>query len=128
MLTLFWHPQWAAGEGEEEPELFPPVADFTATPLSGSNPLEATFTDASTNTPTSWLWDFGDSATSTLQNPTHTYTAAGSYTVTLTATNADGSDVEVKVNYINVVDPVTPSGNTDERRRRAVGLFKRGGR
>jgi PKD repeat protein len=65
-----------------------PVAGFSYT----ENFLEVTFTDTSTNTPTSWLWDFGDGNTSTLQNPVHTYAADGSYTVNLTATNADGSD------------------------------------
>jgi PKD repeat protein len=49
-----------------------------------------TFTDTSTGTPTSWAWDFGDGATSTDQNPTHKF-APGDYTVTLRATNANGS-------------------------------------
>lgn len=49
------------------------------------------FTDQSSNIPTSWNWAFGDGNTSTLQNPSHTYTAPGTYTVTLTATNAQGS-------------------------------------
>ena len=44
---------------------------------------------------TSWLWDFGDGQTSTLQNPSHVYATPGSYTVTLTVTNSDGvSDSE----------------------------------
>lgn len=68
------------------------VASFTADPSSGAAPLEVSFTDTSTGTPTSWLWDFGDGDFSTAQNPTHLYDAAGTYTVTLTATNADGSD------------------------------------
>lgn len=83
----------------------PPVAEFSGTPTSGEASLEVTFTDASTNTPTSWAWDFGDEATSTSQNPTHTYTTAGTYTVTLTATNAGGSDDEIKTNYITVSEP-----------------------
>ncbi|MGA2934840.1 MAG: DUF2341 domain-containing protein, partial [Methanomicrobiales archaeon] len=62
----------------------PPVAAFSASPISGKAPLTVTFTDQSTNTPTSWSWDFGDGATSNLQNPVHTYTAAGTYTVKLT--------------------------------------------
>jgi hypothetical protein len=60
------------------------------------------FTDTSTGSPTSWLWNFGDATTSTLQNPTKTYSTPGSYTVTLTATNAGGSDGETKTAYIVV--------------------------
>jgi serine protease len=78
----------------------PPVAAFSGTPTSGNIPLTVVFTDASTNNPTSWSWNFGDGGTSTLQNPSHQYTVAGTYTVTLTATNAYGSDDEVKTNYI----------------------------
>lgn len=58
------------------------------------------FTDTSTNTPTTWSWNFGDTTTSTLQNPTKTYSAPGTYTVTLTAGNAGGSDTETKTGYI----------------------------
>jgi hypothetical protein len=85
---------------------FAPVADFSGTPLSGAAPLTVQFTDASTNTPTSWSWDFGDGGTSTDQNPSHEYAAAGTYTVVLTATNAAGSDVETKVAYITVTAAV----------------------
>ena len=54
--------------------------------------LTVVFTDASTssNTIISWLWNFGDSQTSTLQNPTHTYSAAGTYNVCLTITDSHG--------------------------------------
>ena len=75
----------------------PPVADFVGTPTSGTAPLTVTFTDQSTNSPTAWSWNFGDGGTSTAQNPSHTYTAAGTYTVSLTATNAGGSDTETKI-------------------------------
>ena len=80
----------------------PPTANFTATPTSGLAPLPVQFNDTSTNNPTAWSWDFGDSATSLDQNPSHTYTADGTYTVTLTATNGVGSDPEVKTGYIVV--------------------------
>ncbi|MDH4334612.1 MAG: PKD domain-containing protein [Chloroflexota bacterium] len=82
-----------------------PVANFSATPTSGVAPLSVQFTDTSSGAPTSWSWTFGDGGTSTLQNPSHTYSAAGSYTVTLTATNGVGSDGETKVAYINVSAP-----------------------
>ena len=83
----------------------PPVslkADFTGMPRSGPAPLTVTFTDLSTGNPTQWVWNFGDDATSTEQNPDHTYTAPGTYTVTLTVTNAGGSDPETKPNFITV--------------------------
>jgi PKD repeat protein len=58
------------------------------------------FTDLSTNSPTSWAWDFGDGSTSTDQDPLHTFTTNGDYNVCLTATNLVASDTECKL--INV--------------------------
>jgi PKD repeat protein len=81
----------------------PPVAGFTGTLASGKSPLTVAFTDASSNTPTSWYWTFGDGYTSTLQNPSHTYSAKGTYTVSLRATNAGGSDTLTRNRYIKVV-------------------------
>ena len=78
----------------------PPAAAFSATPLSGPAPLTATFSDASSGSITSWAWTFGDSGTSTAQNPSHIYAAAGSYTVGLTVTGAGGSNTATKVSYI----------------------------
>ncbi len=85
----------------------PPVANFTADFTSGCGSLLVNFADTSTNTPTSWLWDFKNDglATSILQNPSYTYAVPGTYTVKLTATNIGGSDDEVKVNYITVNIP-----------------------
>ena len=79
-----------------------PVADFSASPTSGNAPLKVTFTDKSSNSPTSWKWSFGDGKTSTEQNPVYTYTKAGIYTVVLTASNAGGSNTVTKSKYINV--------------------------
>ncbi len=79
-----------------------PVADFSATPTTICAGEIITFTDLSANAPTSWSWNFGDSGTSTIQNPIHVYTNAGTYTVTLTATNANGSDLYTSTNYITV--------------------------
>jgi PKD repeat protein len=81
--------------------LLAPSADFSAdvtTTCSGT----VAFTDLSTNAPTAWLWNFGDGNTSTEQNPVHTYTANGTYTVQLTATNATGSGVETKTSFVTV--------------------------
>lgn len=82
-----------------------PVADFSGTPLTGAAPLTVTFTDLTTNAPTSWSWNFGDGGTSTLQNPSHAYTTAGSYAVTLTASNTCGPNTATKPNYITVTAP-----------------------
>jgi len=84
----------------------PPDANFSADPTSGPAPLDVAFTDLSTGDPTSWSWSFGDGGSSTDQNPQHTYNAAGTYTVSLTAANADGSDTENKPNYITVTEPL----------------------
>jgi PKD repeat protein len=54
--------------------------------------------------PTGWLWDFGDGGSSTEQNPAHTYTATGTYTVTLTVSNTVGADTVVMPSYVTVVD------------------------
>lgn len=81
-----------------------PVAEFDATPKSGCVPLNVAFTDLSTgDSLISWDWDFGDGGTSTEQHPTHTYTTAGSFTVSLTVTdNAGLSDTEIKTDFIEV--------------------------
>jgi PKD repeat protein len=86
-----------------------PVADFSGDPTSGVAPLTVTFTDLSTNTPTSWNWSFGDGNSSTHQNVSYSYTSAGIYTISLNATNAEGSNTTTKMNYINVtVSSLTP--------------------
>jgi PKD repeat protein len=79
-----------------------PGASFTAAPLTGPTPLLVQFTDTSANLPTSWSWCFGDGTSSPDQSPLHMYGSAGTYTVNLTATNAHGSDYELKVGYIVV--------------------------
>ena len=81
----------------------PPAAGFSASPTTVTAGQSVQFTDQSTNTPTSWSWNFGDGGTSSLQNPSHIYSAAGTYSVSLTGTNSFGSDAEVKSNYITVL-------------------------
>ncbi|AKB30971.1 cell surface protein [Methanosarcina siciliae HI350] len=101
------------------PEPVPPVADFSSSVDSGEAPLEITFTDKSTGSPTAWRWDLGDGNTSTEQNPVHTYTSAGNYTVTLTASNADGESskkgtITVLQSVEQVVADFTSSADSGE--------------
>ncbi|AKB53316.1 hypothetical protein A9239_01945 [Methanosarcina sp. A14] len=84
-----------------------PVAAFSAAPTTGKAPLKVKFTDTSTGSPTSWKWDFGDGSKSYLQNPTHKYSKAGTYTVNLTVKNAAGSNTVTKTDYIVVVSKPT---------------------
>jgi uncharacterized membrane protein len=85
-----------------------PVAAFSASPTSGYAPMTVKFTDQSTNSPAAWNWNFGDGNTSTLQNPTHSYSTAGNYTVEFTASNAAGS------NTVTGIIHVEPSEEPDD--------------
>jgi PKD repeat protein len=87
-----------------------PSASFVASPTSGPAPLTVQFTDTSTGSPTSWAWDFADGTTSSNQNPQDTFTAAGTYVVTLNASNAQGSSIATKT--ITVTTPPPPGSIT----------------
>ncbi|MFN3404188.1 MAG: PKD domain-containing protein, partial [Cytophagaceae bacterium] len=95
-----------------------PTANFTHTPTTGCTGQTVTFTDASTNSPTSWSWNFGSGAvpaTATTQGPHNvTYSTAGTKTVTLTVSNAGGSNISTKSVTINATpaQPSTITGNT----------------
>ena len=78
------------------------IANFTAHPTGGLDPLTVQFTDESTGSITAWLWDFGDGITATQPNPAHVYTAASTYTVSLAVSGPDGTDTETKLEYIVV--------------------------
>lgn len=82
----------------------PPIANFTATPLSGTVPLTVNFSDQSEGVIDTWQWNFGDGTTSDEQNPEHIYTEVNIFTVTLTVTGPGGSQTLVKENYINTSD------------------------
>jgi len=86
--------------------LAPPVANFKADDtVSCSNSLTVNFTDLSSNA-TLWSWNFGDGNSSSVQNPSHTYSSYGSYTVTLTVSNSTGcSGTVAKTSYIQIVQP-----------------------
>lgn len=91
----------------------PPVADFTSSVTLISLGDTVYFTDQSANIPVTWLWDFGDGDTSTVQHPAHVYDSAGIFTVSLIATNYAGSDTKIRPDYIGVTDTTSanyPSG------------------
>jgi PKD repeat protein len=75
------------------------IADFAASPLTGTVPLTVTYVNNSTGA-SSYLWDFGDGISDTAISPTHTYTRAGVYTVSLTAVGPGGSDTLTRTHYI----------------------------
>lgn len=84
-----------------EQDTSPPVTSFTSDVTTTCDGV-VQFQDLSTNIPIAWLWDFGDGNTAISQNPTHIYTANGIYTVSLTSSNAFGSDPDTIVGYITV--------------------------
>jgi gliding motility-associated-like protein len=87
-----------------------PTVNFSATPLSGCFPLPVQFTDLSSpgsGSITQWEWDFGDGNTSSLQHPSHTYTAGGNYNVSLRITNSNGCFTTVtRLQYVHINDGV----------------------
>jgi PKD repeat protein len=91
----------------------PPTASFTASSNTCTN-QNISFTDGSTNTPTSWSWTFpgGNPSSSTLQNPTVSYATAGTYTVTHTATNANGTSTPVTQTFTINTTPVASASTT----------------
>jgi len=111
----------AAGSDEEQKTGFitvsavpvAPTAAFTSNKQAGTAPLTVRFTDQTTGTaPLTYAWDFTNDGVndSTTKNPSFTYSAAGTYTVRLTATNAAGSDAEIKTGYITISPaPVAPT-------------------
>lgn len=106
----------------------PPMAGFSASPAEGSVPLTVSFADASLNRPVTWQWDFGDGTTSEEENPSHTYTQEGTYTVRLKVSNVFGSDSLSRTNLISVgsVAPVGPvtTPTAQEREGGIIGLIQ----
>jgi PKD repeat protein len=90
-----------------------PLPQFAALPVSqiystSGNPV--TFTNATNEGTWNWLWKFGDGATSTVQNPSHTYTALGDYKVTLIVSNENCSD---SIDHQVSVTPIPPVAGFD---------------
>ncbi len=79
-------------------------AAFTANVTSGPDPLTVGFIDASTLSPTTWYWDFGDGDTSNDRFPVHTYSEAGNYNVTLHVENEYGNSTVERTEWIRVTD------------------------
>ncbi len=102
---------FAASDGTDigaYPDLAPPPsASFIASPTTGLAPLMVQFADASTGSPSSWSWSFGDGGTSSLSNPTHQYAAVGAYTVSLAVANSAGSSTVTKAGYITILSPLS---------------------
>ena len=99
-----------------QPNAVAPIARFY-TPTTSSCSFTTAFADTSANSPTSWLWNFGDpnsttSNTSTLQNPTHTFSAAGTYSITLTTCKGSSCNTVVKNNYITITGNNGPKTTT----------------
>jgi len=88
----------------DEPGNSPPAAAFTADKTTGGVPCTVRFYDQSTGEVDSRLWDFGDGFTSTLKDPVHQYNRAGVFRVSLTVSNAYGSDTMVRDAYIRVYE------------------------
>jgi PGF-pre-PGF domain-containing protein len=88
-----------------------PVADFSASVTSGNAPLNVQFTDLSQYAKL-WSWNFGDGSTSTDQNATHTYSTAGTYTVSLNAINENGTSLTPKTATITVTQESSSSSSS----------------
>jgi PKD repeat protein len=86
-----------------------PTAQFTTNSAVVCSGLFTDFTDASLDNPTTWVWNFGDGSTDNVQNPTHVFVNAGTYTVQLTVTNAAGSNTFSQVITVNQTPTITIS-------------------
>jgi formylglycine-generating enzyme required for sulfatase activity len=82
-------------------------AGFWAAPTEGAAPLTVAFTETVGSAATAWLWGFGDGVTDTVQHPTHVYTTAGRYTVTLAVSGTGGVDTLMHPDYIHVTESST---------------------
>ncbi len=91
----------------------PLVADFSATPQTGTAPLNVQFTDASQGLASTHFWDFGDGDTSWSMNPSHIYTSAGVYNVTLIIASATDGDTIVKTAFIDVISGIDQANLND---------------
>ncbi len=89
-------------------------AGYIGIPTNGTAPLTVSFTDNSVGNISNWSWDFGDGNTSSEQNPSHTYTVAGTYTVTLIVSGAGGADTLSQKDYITITNVTGTESNKIE--------------
>ncbi len=96
-------PEWASSQDCPEPSV-----EISANPISGAAPLTVDFSAVNTGSSNidTWQWNFGDGGTSTLQNPTHTFTSGGEFTVQLTANGIGGSVVENMTITVSAPSPI----------------------
>lgn len=94
-------------------------ANFTATPTTATPSDEIKFRISSDGSPTSQFWDFGDGTNSTIRNPVHTYSRAGTYNITLKVWNDLGSDSLTKSRYITILREKESAGESSEQPRSA---------
>jgi PKD repeat protein len=92
-----------------------PTAGFEAEPLAGRAPLTVQFADTSNGPVSSWRWDFGDGATSNVQNPSHAFAQPGAYRVFLTVTGSSGVDTLVRSSFVRVSLPPPESASPADK-------------
>ena len=98
------------------------ITVFTGTPVSGTVPLTVSFSDTSGFSPAMWNWSFGDgnwsnTTDAAAKNPSHTYAAAGTYTISLTTSGGYGTDTFSRPGYISVTAPGTPESSSGDSGR-----------
>jgi hypothetical protein len=94
---------------------------ITGTPIAGLAPLTVRFTDRSTGEMETWRWNFGDgSAIVYEQNPSHTYTKAGRFTVQLSVEGPGGPDIEVKSFFVTILSVSEAANQELNQARQAI--------
>jgi len=102
-----------------------PTANFGVDTTQGHAPLTVQFSDSSEGDITTWVWDFGDQTTSSLQNPSHVYTTPGNYTVQLSLTGPYGSGTEIKTDYITILEDPPVANFTADTTNGEIPFFVR---
>jgi PKD repeat protein len=113
--------------GTTTPVYKTPQTNFTVNVTAGNAPLTVQFTDTTVQSIKTWFWDFGDGMTSTSQNPEHTYTTGGNFTVSLAASNGQGVvGIKTLSEYIHV-NASSSGGGSSGGSQVAFGSYDSGG-